>query len=105
MNYVAHNPNLSACEDCGREYHEEHGSVIHAGLDVWCAKKRIEAEQAEKARSFRDLSRDWFKPWFVALPGAQQPSLTQRVVDELLARVPVALANARQLLEQSRVAS
>ena len=43
------NPNLPVCSDCGREFHEELGSVIHVGLDVWCAKKRIEIENAERA--------------------------------------------------------
>ena len=49
MNYVAHNPNWPICPDCGREFDEVFGSVIHVGLDVWCAKKRIEIENAERA--------------------------------------------------------
>ncbi len=49
MNYVPANPNQPICFDCGREFFEEHGSVIHPGLDVWCAKKRIAEENAERA--------------------------------------------------------
>lgn len=49
MNYVASNPDLPICPDCNREFYPEMGSVIHPGLDVWCAKRRIEEENAEKA--------------------------------------------------------
>jgi hypothetical protein len=37
------------CTECGQEYFEECGSVIHKGLDVWCAQKRIIAEKAQAA--------------------------------------------------------
>jgi len=49
MNYIPHNPNWPVCPDCNREFDAEFGSVIHPGLDVWCAKKRIETENAERA--------------------------------------------------------
>lgn len=64
MNYVPSNPDHPICGDCGREYFAECGSVLHPGLDVWCAQKRILAEDAardaERALEFQALSREHF---------------------------------------------